>query len=226
MGGEVAVNTVSRNGKHAVSDMWQYEFHWIGNKMVYDNAQLVENLGDRTDVVIEYVFNVLDALGIKTGAAHSEIMLPQDGIPVLMETGARPMGGGTALDLFDRCLHHSQFSLALDAVLDPERFDQIRSEGYHIKQPMAFKLIISSVAGEVEAVPGPENLKKLSSFYSCDFSNCEKTKSVSETVDFFTSPGTVYLTCEDRKTLMQDILTIKDWEANNHEKLFLLKKQG
>ena len=224
-GREIAINTASRDGKHAVSDMWLYEHHWVGSKMVYDSTQLVDDFGDQTDMIVEYVFQVLDALGIRTGAAHTEIMLPEEDLPVLMETGARPMGGGTSLDLYEKCLYHTQFSLTLDACLDPERFGKIRADGYRTKQPMVFKPLISSVSGALKALPGPDNLKKLSSFYACDFSNCEKTQAVSKTVDFFTSPGMVYLTSENRTTLMNDLATIKDWETNHPEKLFVVMKQ-
>ncbi len=66
----------------------------IGSAPVHDYNQLMCPI-DNHDIysrLSEYIFSVLDALGIRQGVGHSELMIVNDQ-PVLLETAARLPGG-------------------------------------------------------------------------------------------------------------------------------------
>ena len=93
IGTEYAVGTVSARGKHYLVHLIKYNKISAGaRKTVFDHVEFVpynkEILGD----LFEYTQKVLDALGIRYGATHTEIMLTKNG-PRLIESSARMIGG-------------------------------------------------------------------------------------------------------------------------------------
>lgn len=95
MGTEFAVGTVSANGKHYLAHLIQYNktsFH--GRKTVFDYVEFLPYCDQRHKELFAYTQQVLDALGVRWGAAHTEIMLTANG-PRLIESGARICGGPT-----------------------------------------------------------------------------------------------------------------------------------
>jgi biotin carboxylase len=93
-GVEYAVNTFSFDGRHAVTDIVRYVKVDNGRHMaVYESLEyLPYDLPEHTDL-IDYTCMVLDAVGVRFGPAHTEVMLTDRG-PVFVETGARLAGGG------------------------------------------------------------------------------------------------------------------------------------
>jgi hypothetical protein len=93
-GTEYVVDTASFDGKHSVSDICRY--HKIdngGHMAVYESMAWMPPTIPAYAELVEYAFGVLDAVGLRFGAAHVEIMLTDRG-PRLIEIGARPHGGG------------------------------------------------------------------------------------------------------------------------------------
>lgn len=92
VGAEYTVDTVSRDGAHHVCDIW--ETHRINANGIPDLLvawRLLPATGAVQDELVAYAFEVLDALGIRHGAAHAEIKMTRDG-PCLVEVGARIAG--------------------------------------------------------------------------------------------------------------------------------------
>lgn len=93
IGTEFAVGTVSANGKHYLAHLIQYnKTSFNDRKTVYNYVEFVPYSQERYGELFEYTQKALDALGVRWGAAHNEIMLTKDG-PRLIETGARMCGG-------------------------------------------------------------------------------------------------------------------------------------
>lgn len=93
-GTEYAIDTFSHDGLHTVTDICRYGKVDIGpNFAVYDHVEFVAYDDDGHAELVRYVERVLDALGIRFGSAHTEVMLTADG-PRLIETNARLAGGG------------------------------------------------------------------------------------------------------------------------------------
>merc|ERR1719201_1397937 len=72
--------------------------------------------------MVRYVFGVLDALGIRNGAIHSEVKIEERG-PVLIEANCRLHGGeGTWAPMAVACCGYSAVSAMVDSFLDPLAF--------------------------------------------------------------------------------------------------------
>ncbi|MGC5344784.1 ATP-grasp domain-containing protein [Streptomyces sp. DT171] len=93
-GTEYVIDTFSHEGKHALVDVCAY--HKVDNgphMAVYDTMRWLPPDDPALPGLTEYVFGVLDAVGLRFGSAHVEVMSTTDG-PLLIELGARPHGGG------------------------------------------------------------------------------------------------------------------------------------
>lgn len=219
-GNEVVVNTVSLGGEHMVSDLWRYtKLITSDGRSIYDSTELAADFGDITDEVLDYALKVLDALGIAFGPAHMEIMLTAEG-PVLIECGARPMGGSFPQHLFKECFGRTQLELSLDAALTPERFPALRREPYAIRKHFCAKCLISDRAGELDAIPGISLLTALPSARSGNFLACLGSFEVPRTVDLFSSPALLYLCHEDADVLRADHDLVRALERDGQNLLF------
>jgi glutathione synthase/RimK-type ligase-like ATP-grasp enzyme len=93
-GVEYVVDTVSLDGEHGIADVCRYEKIDNGAHMaVYDAMTWVAPDAPETATVAAYARRVLDAVGMRWGTSHVEIMLTPQG-PRLVEIAARPHGGG------------------------------------------------------------------------------------------------------------------------------------
>jgi len=92
-GTEYIVDTVTFKSRHIVCGIWQYKKHKHKEtrSISYEYSQLVEAFGEAQKGLTDYVFSGLDALGVRIGAAHSEVIACADG-PCLVETGVRLQG--------------------------------------------------------------------------------------------------------------------------------------
>lgn len=93
-GPEFLVDSYSVDGVHGLVDVCRYTKVQRGDRIgVYDLVDFLPP--DHPDVaaVWPYSRQVLDAVGIRNGCCHTEVVLTADG-PRLLEVGARPAGGG------------------------------------------------------------------------------------------------------------------------------------
>jgi hypothetical protein len=93
LGTEYAVDTFTWEGQHGVSSVYRCRKVANGSSFAtYDSLTFVPYEAAETAVLVDYVKEVLDALGIRFAIAHTEVMMTADG-PVLVEVGVRPAGG-------------------------------------------------------------------------------------------------------------------------------------
>ncbi len=84
-GDEYVVNTVSHNGVHRVTTLWRYyKKQTPEGNYIYDHMDSVNELGISHGELVEYAYNVADAIGVKYGPIHGEYMIDEKG-PVLIE---------------------------------------------------------------------------------------------------------------------------------------------
>ena len=81
---------------------------------------LLPYTGELQEALRSYAFEVLDALAIRFGPAHCELMWV-DGTPVLVEVGARLSAGSNAV-LSRVCGGVCQLDETVEAILAPDRF--------------------------------------------------------------------------------------------------------
>jgi phosphoribosylamine-glycine ligase len=101
-GVEYLIDTYSVGGVHGLVDVCRYTKTTrtdpdgsirIG---LYDRVDFLPPDAPEIPELVDYVRRVADAVGIRNGCGHTEVMLTADG-PRLLETAARPAGGGHQL---------------------------------------------------------------------------------------------------------------------------------
>ncbi|CAD7965782.1 unnamed protein product [Amoebophrya sp. A25] len=90
---EYIVDCVSYDSKHVLCGIWQYKkVHDPKTRSIsYHNGKMIASTGEVQDQLVDYMFKCLDALDIKYGASHGEVIMTPDG-PCLVEVGARMQG--------------------------------------------------------------------------------------------------------------------------------------
>ncbi|MGW3144686.1 ATP-grasp domain-containing protein [Streptomyces sp. NPDC001177] len=106
-------------GRH-VCGVWRYEKTETGPKRIYDKDILLAPDSPEVPVLVDYVDRVLDALDIRFGAAHAEVVLTPEG-PALVEVGAR-LNGNMVPAVHDTCMDGNQADLLALACVRPEEF--------------------------------------------------------------------------------------------------------
>lgn len=213
-GEEYFVNTVSCNGDHRVTLIWKYskvKTEEGGN--VYDSIDTVNELGLGEAEIVEYAYDVADALGIKYGAVHGEYMVDDKG-PVLIEVNCRPSGGNMDAEYLDRISGQHETDSILDAYLNPENFYYERNRGYRLYAHGSLKLFIVPK----DIIPSSSPMKhignKLKSHYKTVQGVVDGSNLFVKTQDFETTGGTVYLVHEEGYVLQQDLDFLRSIEKN------------
>jgi biotin carboxylase len=201
-GTEYMINSVSSHGKHYFTDIWRCnKRHIEGHGMIYDREELLESEGEIQNQITFYLRNVLDALGIKFGGAHSEIMYTKQG-PILIEVGAR-VGGNVNCISHTECLGKNQLELIVDAYVDEESFLKKTSCSYSLLKNAMTILLSTQQEGIVESIPIIETIEACTSLYWYHL-NVSSGDYLKPTRDLFSSPGKVILIHEDKNIIEQE----------------------
>ena len=79
-GKEYVVDMVSRDGLHKTVMVWCYDKRPVhGSAFVYFGCIPVDSNSPESRILIPYVKGVLDAMEIKNGPSHCEVMMTPDG---------------------------------------------------------------------------------------------------------------------------------------------------
>jgi hypothetical protein len=96
-GPELLVDSYSVDGVHGLVDVCRYTKVRRGDRIgIYDRVDFLPPEHPHVRAVWPYVQDVLDAVGIRNGCGHSEVVLTSEG-PRLLEVAERPAGGGHQL---------------------------------------------------------------------------------------------------------------------------------
>ena len=213
-GEEYFVNTVSCNGDHRVTLMWKYskvKTEEGGN--VYDSIDTVNDLGLGEAEIVEYAYDVADALGIKYGAVHGEYMVDDDG-PVLIEVNCRPSGGNMDAEFLDRISGQHETDSILDSYLNPESFYFQRDKGYRLYAHASLKTFIVPKDIVPKSSPMTHISNKLESHYKTVQGVIDGQNLFVKTQDFETTGGIVYLVHEDGYVLQRDLDFLRSVEKH------------
>lgn len=100
-GDEYVVNTVSCGGVHRITLIWKYnKIKTSEGGHIYDSFESINELDLGEAKLVEYAYDVADALGIQYGPVHGEYMIDENG-PVLIEVNCRPCGANMDADFLD-----------------------------------------------------------------------------------------------------------------------------
>ncbi len=212
-GTEYFINSVSCAGQHFFTDSWRYQKRSLhGRDCIYDTDVLLPSEGTIESAMQNYVAKVLDALEIKYGAAHAEVMWGENG-PILVEIGAR-LDGLTVPDYNRKSIGFSGLDVVLDAYLDREKFLQRASHPYPIVKHARTVYLTSYVSGQIKSIPGEVLIRELPSFFQLRLRSQPGTE-LEPTTNFFTCPGFVNLVHEDENVLQQDYAKIRQIEKTD-----------
>ncbi len=206
IGTEYAVGTVSANGKHYLAHIIKYNKTSVGErKTVFDHVEFVPYDKNSLGELFDYVQKILDALGVRFGAAHTEIMLTKNG-PRLIETSAR-MIGGPVVGFARAATGSSQADKLVEIYLDGD----VQTKEFVFKKtvvPVFLKAVASGTASNLEALDGASALHTLLYKYVW-ISNGDH---VPQTIDYLTSIGIIALSGE-RDLIFQDYQKIRAMES-------------
>lgn len=216
-GQEYVVNLMATGDDYFATDLWLY--HKIpvrrrggGRSMIYDRDELLPLDGDVQRVLIAYAKKVAKAVGIQVGPAHVEIMMTRRG-PVLIEIGARMMGGSYYSELVEMAFGTGTHVLALESYLRPDllRARLPAAETLPLRKHVRVLQFISASRGRIRALPYLDRVKRLSSFHALNF-DLKVGDAIEVTEDLATSPGQVILMHEDPRVLDEHCARIREWE--------------
>ena len=217
-GVEYVVNGIARNNHYFFTELYESKKRFVEGNPVYDE-QILRYVNDECYAPLtEYTQLVCQALGIKNGAFHAEVMLTKRG-PVLIEIGARVAGGADPY-IIEEILGHSQISKLVEAVVRPAAFDanieqqrQVKKE-HHKKA--AYVYMISSIKGTVKSNPLPD-LQSIAGVVSAKY-HFGVGDVQHKTVDLLTAPGVITVIGEDSKDLEAAIDEIRTREQAFYDK--------
>lgn len=208
-GDEYIVNSVSAEGQHFITDVWKScKVRESGGRIIYSHEILQDANQKATTVISDYIYQVLDALQILWGPAHSELILTERG-PILLETGARLSGlaNPPALSL---ATGHNQVSLSVDAYRGPESLLKLAGKPYHKTHSAYCINLIAPYDAKIDKENFERNLTELKSFHSLSYRRSSGL--FSRTVDLNSSPGVVFLVHENEDQVVSDYQKLRSME--------------
>lgn len=213
-GNEYYVNTVSRNGRHHIADIWRY--YKIrdadSGSFVYDYDEPLAPQDPDSEKLVAYTRQVLDALEIRNGAAHAEVMLTDSG-PVLVECAARP-GGAHAPDVLRRCFGTYQMDLLALSVAKPDEFDRLPTDALPVLHGVRSVSLINPKDDGV--VPSHELMAGIRALPSHAYTSMwhPEARRLPRTVDAGTAPGLIYLVSDDPAEILADYQKLRQIEGD------------
>jgi hypothetical protein len=150
------------------------------------------------------VREVLDALGIRNGCGHSEVVLTRHG-PRLLEVAERPAGGGHQL-ISDLATGDNHIRRTVD--------HRVRGEfrpDYTLRRHVCGAFLSAPMAGVLGDVAALDQLEELPTFHSKLLLH-DVGSAVPETVDITTALGWVILTAADPAAIDADHRRVKELE--------------
>lgn len=215
-GQEYIINTVSYDGKHKIVDIWRKFKNKVDGIPINDYAEIV--MPSESDYVFlpTYIFKVLDALGIKFGAGHSEIMMTDNG-PILIETAAR-LEGSIDPSAVHEATGDSHVACLVNSYLNRDKFLRQYSLSSAVKKYVRHTFLASPMTGVVTVVPDLQTIVNLPSFHSLVF-RYERGDNLVKTTSLVDFPGFVYLVSEDRQQVEADYQIVREYEKKLYSEI-------
>ena len=214
-GEEYIVNTVSCDGVHSITTIWKYnKTRNSDGSFFYDTVESVNDLYIGEAEMIDYAYDVCDALRIQYGPVSGEYMIDDDG-PVLIDIQCCPMSGHLPGKFLDRVSDQHETDSALDSYLKPEFFSEKRKQKYRLREFGAFKMIIAPKDIIAKSAPMNNIGPRLRSFHDSVIDDLlASEKFYPKTKDSNTSCGLIFLSHEDYNILQGDIKFLRSVEKN------------
>jgi hypothetical protein len=206
IGTEFAVGTVSAHGKHYLAHLIKYHKTSAGDRQtVFDHVEFIPYKENTLGGLFDYTQRALDALGVRWGATHTEIIITQNG-PRLIETSAR-MIGGPVVGFARAATGSSQADKLVEIYVDGDV--QTKEFRFHkTVVPVFLRAAHEGIVSNLEALDAAGELPTLLDRYLW-IKNGDR---VPKTVDYLTSIGIIAL-AGDRESIFLDYPKVRSLES-------------
>jgi biotin carboxylase len=204
-GTEYIVDTVSCDGHRYACGVWEYEKSLLPiGQRIYDRDILVDPDNAPVPELVSYVDEVLDALNIRWGPAHAEVIMTAEG-PALVEIAAR-LNGNIDPGTHDVCLGTNQVALSALAYVRPEEF--LTQFGDRVYRRLQLAVVYNTptvLDGQVDSVDQAvvDKIRALESVHQVVV-KLKPGSRIRPTVDLMSSTMRIYLTAASQAQLMAD----------------------
>lgn len=164
-GSQYIVNTVSMSGRHLIAEVYAERIDQLHGEPVLRHIISRTTLDDSEHDLVAYVLRCLDALGVREGAAHTEVMLTADG-PRLVEVNSRLMGPHLSADAYHAAYGYSSPHLVAERFLRPDEFGNRFDLPYGPARTLAKVYLRAHRSGILEALDGLRLVRRLPGFHS------------------------------------------------------------
>lgn len=216
-GQHFVVNAVSVDGLHFITDIWEDINHHEGTYLIDEYSELLSRDDINFQILADYTYKSLNALGIRNGPSHSEVKLTSDG-PKLIETGAR-LAGGLDFSVVEEGNGFSQLSLTIDSILNPDLFIQRINLYQQIKsKKIRFIYMFSEVEGKITKSINLDIFKPITGIMSINFL-LNTNDSLGKTKFSVGHPGYAMILRDNTSQLDQDYQQFRQVEAHFFQEL-------
>lgn len=209
-GTQYIVNTVSLAGRHLVSEVYAERIDHVDGAPVLRHIISRPLLEADEAALVDYVLECLDALGIREGAAHTEVMLTPAG-PRLVEVNSRVMGPSLAPDAYHTAFGYSHQHLVAERFLRADEFARRFELPYTAARTVAKVFLRPHRPGVLRSIDGARVLRRLPGFHSID-----RLPVVGEPLEhrYLTTGacGIAYLVHEDEELLLSSLGVLHSME--------------
>lgn len=213
-GKEYVINSVSYDGKHYISDVWEMQHrHADDIPMIIDSMTLLPPQQKDWLALTNYVKQALTALGINFGPAHTEVMLTQDG-PSLIEVNARLMGGNIDACFKEALGGYDQIDALIDSIVTPENLIPRLQNGYCFNTCIAEVDFVFYQNGILRDFIKENEIRNLKTFMK--FTKMPAIGSyVNKTSNTTNVEGLLYFMNSDYEKVIADRDTVVSWQKEN-----------
>lgn len=164
-GTQYVVATVSLDGQHHLHELSRGCVDERGGTPTRRYTISCHRLGSEERRVVAYVLACLDALGIRRGAANTDVRLTEAG-PRIIEVNARLLGPTLHPDPYFSAFRSSQQHLLVESMLAPADFRRRLRLAHTPPNVMGKAFLHSFGSGVLRGIPGLEAVRRLPGFHS------------------------------------------------------------
>jgi len=167
-GKEYVIDSASRDGVHKIVTVWSEELH-PGNGVLdlYYGFKVMDPQDQKIQAIIYYANKVLDATGLRNGAADMELIwLEEEGRPCVVDLNARwtALMWKNGLALEKATVGNNQITATVNAYLDGDAFDEMPLVP-SMQQHGAVIFAYAREVGFLRDIPGLAVAKQLPSYF-------------------------------------------------------------
>lgn len=209
-GTQYIVATVSMDGEHHLHELSRSCVDERGGMPTRRHTISSRRLGSEERGIVAYVYACLDALGIRRGAANTDVRLTPAG-PRIIEVNARILGPTLDPDPYFIAFGSSQQHLLAESMLAPDDFRRRLRLEYTPPKVMGKAFLRSFGSGVLRGIPGLEAVRRLPGFHSVT-SLPEVGSTVNDHALTTGSTGIVYFVHEDEPVVEKSLVVLKSLE--------------